>query len=131
MGGGPHIRFAAAVLSLPNGTYRLVVAGESRDAARQRPRWVRRGPIVRVCDNAFADSLSSLWDPPQIPSVGIPVGVWLDGYGGQPLRQILQNDPRWAALPVHFLAPAVLQATRLRVLLPPASMPRQARVATG
>jgi len=106
-------------LVLPPGDYRPVIAGRYRDVQGKKRDFARRGPVLRVRGRAFRDSLAQLYGPPLIPAEGTPVGVFVDGYGGSSLLQVLEEQQGLAAFPVRYLTPTVLEATRVLVIPQP------------
>ena len=132
---GKFVRDEAGLLTslMPDpGDYRLVVEGQYRNPRGKKRDFTRRSPVLRVRDRAFLDSLQQLYGAPQLSGEGIPVGVLVDGYGGQPLLQLLETRQGLTPFPVHYLTPAVLEATRVLVIPQPrqtSRVDRQVRLA--
>jgi len=119
---GRFVRDEAGLLTslmFDQGDYRLVVEGQYRNPRGKKRDFTRRSPVLRVRDGAFLDSLQQLYAAPELPEEGIPVGVFIDGYGGRPLLQLLKERQRLTPFPVHHLTPAVLGATRVLILPQP------------
>jgi len=106
-------------LILNPGDYRLVVEGQYRNPRGKKRDFTRRSPVLRIRDQAFLDSLQQLYTAPQLPEEGIPIGVFVDGYGGRSLLQLLEKRQDLTPFPVHFLTPSVLEATRILVIPQP------------
>ncbi|MEW6752770.1 MAG: family 10 glycosylhydrolase [Candidatus Latescibacterota bacterium] len=121
-----------APLLLQPGDYRLAVEGSYRDGEGKERRFTRRGPVVRVREQASLDSLQHLYGPPELAGTGVPTGVYVEGYGGQPLLELLAARPGVEAFPVRRLTPEVLAAVRVLVLPQPrrvSQLDRAARMA--
>jgi len=119
-------------LMLDPGDYRLVVEGQYRNPRGKKLDFTRRSPVLRIRGRAFLDSLQQLFAAPQLPEEGIPVGVLIDGYGGQPLLELLKERQGLTPFPVHHFTPAVLAATRVLIIPQPRQtslVDRQVRLA--
>jgi uncharacterized lipoprotein YddW (UPF0748 family) len=101
------------------GDYRLVIEGQYRDPRGRKHSFTRRSPVLRVRDHVFLDSLQQLYGAPKLPEEGIPIGIFIDGYGGRSLLQLLEERQDLTPFPVHFLTPSVLEATRILIIPQP------------
>lgn len=118
LGSGAEPRLQATV-SLTAGDYRPVLEGRYRDGRGKDRPFTWRGPILRLRDQAFLDSVAALDRPPRLWGLGAPVGILVDGYGGQALLAALADLRRIEPFAVTRLTPEILAATRVLVVPQP------------
>jgi uncharacterized lipoprotein YddW (UPF0748 family) len=104
---------------LPVGDYRPVLQGDYRDGRGRRREFTWRGPWVGRRSQAFLDSVAATEAPPRLWGLGVPVGVWVEGFGGQALLAALASTRRIEPFAVHSLTPQVLAQARVIVLPQP------------
>ena len=102
---------------LPAGDYRPVLQGQYRDGRGRRREFTWRGPWVCRRNQAYLDSVAAAAAPPKLWGLGVPVGVLVDGFGGQELLETLASVPRIEPFAVHALTPEVLAQAKV-ILLP-------------
>lgn len=107
------------VAELPAGDYRPAVTGTYRDARGEEHSFKRRGPVVRVREAAFMDSLERLYSPPEILGEGTPLAVYTPGYGAASLATMLAEDAGLAVYRLRHLTDAALAATDVLVIPQP------------